>query len=435
MQFGLIGEKLGHSFSKQIHERIGGSYTLCELSREELGGFMKSRDFCGINVTIPYKKAVIPMLDEVSEEALGIGAVNTVVNRGGRLFGYNTDLFGLIELIKRVIGDSSKIKGKKALVLGTGGTSLTAVAALASLGAGKIVRVSRSTDKTGDRGISGNEGSTEGDPLCLTVSYSEAAISHTDACIIINCTPRGMYPGSFEEPCLDISSFEALVGVVDCIYNPLRTRLVLDARERGIPAEGGLYMLVAQAIKAHELFTGEELPEGLYEELYRALLSERENIVLAGMPSCGKSTVGMRLSQLLSRSFFDSDLEIVKKDGREITDIFSSDGEEYFRNIESAVISELSLSASGGVIATGGGAVLRAENVRRLKANGRLFFIDRELSKLTPTASRPLSSDIAALSDKYRTRYPIYSAVCDSRIDGNGSVDEVAELIIKEKRR
>ncbi len=411
MQYGLIGEKLGHSFSKEIHESIGGEYRLCELQADELCEFMSKRDFEGINVTIPYKQKVIPLLDELSQDAEEIGAVNTVVCRSGRLCGYNTDIDGLAGLIKRVIPIGCA-EGKKVLILGTGGTSLTAIAAARQLDFGEIVRVSR-VGKGDD-----------------TVSYSEAEEKHSDAAMIINCTPLGMYPSLYDEPRLDLSKFGGLIGVVDCVYNPLRTRLVLEAQGRGISAQGGLFMLVAQAVRAHELFAFERYDDELCDKIYRDMLLNRENIVLIGMPSCGKSSVGKRLAQLLSRSFVDTDEEIVRREGREITEIFSEKGEKYFRELESRVVSELSARAEGLIIATGGGAVLNPENVKMLKANGRLFFIDRSLELLTPTASRPLSSDADAMAEKYNVRYPIYSAVCDKRINGDGGVNEVAELIL-----
>ena len=409
MNYGLIGERLGHSFSKEIHEQLGGySYELVELKREELEDFFKKRDFRAINVTIPYKEAVMPFLDEIDEAALEIGSVNTVVKVGERLIGYNTDIYGISMLF---VHAGVAVRGKKAVLLGTGGTYRTSLAYLKKNGAREIISVSR----TARDGI---------------IDYRELYRSHTDAEVIINTTPVGMYPASDGCP-VEVDKFPRLEGVIDVIYNPLRTELVMNARERGVRAEGGLYMLVAQAVRASELFLGTKYPEGRLETLYNAILSEKENIVLIGMPSSGKSTVGRVLAERLGRELIDTDEHIVATAGKDIPSIFAECGESGFRDVESASVSECA-KRSSTVLATGGGAVLREENLRALRRTGRIYFIDRPIEKLIATSDRPLSQTREALETRYSERYPIYTASADAHIDGSGTPAEVAELIIKE---
>ncbi len=406
MRYGLIGEKLGHSFSPLIHTELSGeSYELLEIPRGELESFIRSRDFLGINVTIPYKEAVIPYLDCIDPAAEAIGAVNTVVNRGGRLFGYNTDFYGLTALTSHI---GIELSGSVVAILGTGGTSKTARAVSRALGAKEILTVSRSA----------RDGA---------VTYEELHGMRERVNIIINTTPVGMYPNTECSP-LELSDFPALSGVVDAVYNPLRTRLVLSAQKRKIPAEGGLYMLAAQGVRASELFHETKYPKGTEDAIYKKLLHNLENAVLIGMPSSGKSSVGRALAELLSREFIDTDALISERSGMSIPEIFATFGEEHFRSLEREVIAEVS-KTSGGVIATGGGAVLCPSSVEALKANGRLFFLDRPIELLTPTSDRPLSRDRADIEKRYRERYPIYSSVCDERIDGSRSVSCAAELI------
>ncbi|MBQ4065594.1 MAG: shikimate dehydrogenase [Clostridia bacterium] len=409
MEYGLIGEKLGHSFSKEIHGKIGDyDYRLKELAPDALSAFLTEGDFKGINVTIPYKKDVIPYLYAISPEAEAIGAVNTVVNRAGKLYGYNTDYIGLKRLILRIT-KGQPLAGK-VLILGTGGTSLTANAVVKDMGATPVI-VSRS----------GKDGA---------ITYEEALRDHTDASFLINTTPVGMYPRD-DGMAVDPTAFPQLKGVADAVYNPLRTPLVRRAKGLGIPAEGGLYMLVAQAVAAYGFFFDTEADEALTDRIYCEVQTEKENIVLIGMPASGKSTVGKALAESLSRPFYDSDEEIVKEAGMPIPDFFAKCGEAAFRDLESRVIARLSSGLTGAVIATGGGAVLRSENVDRLKANGRLFWLDRSLEKLIPTSDRPLSSDREALTKRYEERYPIYRASCDVRIDGDGAVEDVAEAMLR----
>ena len=409
MKYGLIGEHLGHSYSCEIHGAIADyEYELKELRPDELDGFMRQRSFNAINVTIPYKQSVIPYLDEISDRARSIGAVNTVVNTGGRLYGDNTDFAGMAALAKRIGID---FKGKKVLILGTGGTSRTAHAVAESHGAATVLHVSR-------RG---------GDGL---ISYEDAAQKHSDAQIIINTTPVGMYPDTEKKP-IDISAFPVLEGVLDAIYHPLRTNLVLDAQERGIPASGGLYMLSAQAVYASAVFLGKEVDPALIDKAYNLVKADKQNIVLVGMPSCGKTTVGKIIAERTGKTFFDTDEAIVAEIGMTIADFFAQNGETAFRELESRVIAEAS-KKGGLVIATGGGAVLRPENVRAMRQNGAVVFIDRAPEKLITTDDRPLSSSRAALEKLYETRYDIYKNAADLHADGNGTPDEVAEAILKE---
>lgn len=409
MKYGLIGEKLGHSYSKPIHEALADyEYEIHEIAREDVPAFLAEREFKAINVTIPYKETVIPHLDCIDPAAERIGAVNTVVNRDGKLFGYNTDLYGMSELFRHAGIDP---KGKKAAVLGTGGTSKTAVACLTELGAREIVTVSR---RTGGG----------------AVSYDELYLSHKDVEIIVNTTPLGMYPNP-DGSAVDLSRLGCVFGVIDAVYNPLSTELILSARERGIKAEGGLYMLVAQAVYASEIFLGKKHPKGAAERIYKKIYTEKENVVLVGMPSSGKSTVGKIIAERLSRELLDTDTVIVQNEGTDIPSIFASHGEKYFRDAETAAVRECA-NASSLVIATGGGAILREENVRALRRSGRLYFIDRPLECLVPTADRPLSKSREAIEKIYRDRYPIYTSVCDVHIDGSGSAVEVAERIIEE---
>lgn len=403
LTYGCIGEHLPHSFSREIHEQIGGyAYALKELTPEELPLFMVARAFRGINVTIPYKQAVIPFLDDIDETARAIGAVNTVVNRNGKLFGYNTDLDGLTRLVRRTGLDLS---GKKVLVPGTGGTSRTASFAAEKLGAREILRVSRT----------GREGS---------LTYGDVLRNHTDAEIILNTTPCGMYPEPEAQP-LPLDPFTRLQGVVDVIYNPLRSRLVLDARSRGIPAEGGLYMLVAQAVRASEHFLDTVYPEDLADRIYERILRRKENVVLIGMPGSGKSAVGRILSEKTGKPLADTDRLIVEKAGKSIPDIFRENGEPAFRDLESEVVREVS-KQGGQVISTGGGAVLRPENVTALRQNGRLFWLDRNPDDLVPTDDRPLADTDAKMKQLYLEREPVYRAAADEVIHVNGTPEDTA---------
>lgn len=400
MKYGLIGEKLGHSFSKTVHSKIADyEYELCESAKNDLDSFMKSRDFCGINVTIPYKQSVIPYLDFISDEAKEIGAVNTVVNKNGKLYGYNTDFYGLKSLIEK---NDIEICGKTALILGSGGTSKTANAVLKSLGAKEIFTVSRN----------GGEG---------YITYKEAYSKNAQ--VIINTTPVGMYPKTNDQP-IKLDSFNNLEAVVDVVYNPLKTKLIIDAQSRGIKAAGGLYMLYAQAVKAAEIFCNKEIKADVFNEI----LKEKQNIVLIGMPSCGKTTLGKMLAKGFNKKFIDTDEEIIKKAAITIPEIFEKHGEEYFRNLESEVIKELSQNQSL-VIATGGGAILRRENIDLLKQNGKIIFIDRPLDLLITTFDRPLSRNRELLEERYFERYATYCFSCDVRINADGDINTNLERV------
>ena len=408
MKYGLIGERLGHSFSKIIHKRIADySYELCEIPREGLEKFILGRDFLGINVTIPYKESVIPLLDEIDEPARKIGAVNTVINKDGRLIGYNTDFYGIRDLFSRAGIEAS---GRKAAILGSGGTSKTARAVLSSLGASEILTVSRSK-KDG------------------AITYRELTESHSDIEILVNATPVGMYPDILACP-VDLANFSRLDGVIDPIYNPINTTLIQRAREMGIKAEGGLYMLVSQAVRSAELFLEAELPSSLTEQIYREIKREKENIVLIGMPGSGKSTVGRILAERLSRRLVDTDEIIKERIGMEIKEFFALHGEDSFREIESEVIKEIA-NRSSLVISTGGGAILREKNISNLKYNGKIFFIDRPIDMIVATESRPLSSDREALQRRYDERYEIYLGACDCHIDGSPDAMAVGEKIME----
>ncbi|MCH5170988.1 MAG: AAA family ATPase [Oscillospiraceae bacterium] len=409
MEYGCIGKKLPHSFSKIIHEKIGDySYELVELTEDELPDFMEKRDFKAINVTIPYKEAVIPYLYELSDTAKEIGAVNTVVNRDGKLYGYNTDFYGMTALIKK---NNIEFSGKKVAVLGTGGTSKTAAAVAKSLGAQTVIKVSRKT--------------AEG-----TVTYDELYENHSDTSIIINTTPVGMFPEIFASP-INVEKFSSLSGVIDAVYNPLETKLVADAKNKGIPAESGLYMLVGQAIRAYEIFMDKTADGNLLDNIFECVKSEKQNIVLIGMPGSGKTTIGQAVAKKLGRYLIDTDIEIKKEIKTEISDFFGEYGEEKFRDIETDVIKKIA-KLSGVVIATGGGAILRQENIEALKMNGVLYFLDRPLEQIVPTSDRPTASSIDALKKRYNERYGIYSSCADKRIVVTGIVEDAVTQIERE---
>ena len=406
MMYGLIGEHLGHSFSAEIHARLGREpYQLRELTPEEVPAFLTEGEFQAINVTIPYKQTVIPYLGEISETAAAIGAVNTIVRRGGELCGDNTDAAGLTMLLRRI---GAELSGKKVLILGTGGTSLTARYVASSLGAGSVIRVSRTAKDD-------------------AVTYEQAAREHADAQILINTTPCGMYP-RWEDIPADLGRFPALEAVADAVYNPLRTRLVLEARKRGIPAEGGLFMLTAQAVRAAELFRNTEYPADTAERIYREILREKENMVLIGMPGSGKSTVSAALQRMTGRPALDTDELIERRAFKSIPEIFRENGERAFRDLESEVIAEVS-GRGGQIIATGGGAVLREENVQALRRNGRLILLERPAEELTPTANRPLADTRAKMDRLWREREPVYRAAADCTVRMTGTPEETAREI------
>lgn len=409
-QYGCIGKKLTHSFSREIHAKLADyDYHLIELTEDEIAPFFAKKAFAAINVTIPYKQTVIPYLDFISPVAERIGAVNTIVNKNGKLHGYNTDYYGMKALIERLGIDPA---GKKILILGTGGTSKTARVLAADLGASRILIVSR-------RNMEG----------CIT--YEEAVRDHTDAQVIINTTPSGMYPNCEDKP-IDISHFSRLEGVIDAVYNPLRTNLVLDAQERGIRAEGGLYMLVMQAVVAVEYFLDTSIQKEVADRVFASVYAAKENIVLTGMPGSGKSTVG-KLLDLEGFTFIDTDAEIEKRCGCAIKDLIREKGEAYFRNLESEVIREVS-SSGCRILSTGGGAILREENVRALRHNGKLFFLNAALSRLQATDDRPLSDTEEKLKELYEHRLPIYQKTADIMVPDMATPLEEANHIISKRK-
>ena len=408
MKYGLIGEKLGHSFSKEVHNKLFDyDYELKEIPQNELDLFLKQRAFKAINVTIPYKEKVIPYLDFISDIAKEIGAVNTVVNKNGKLYGYNTDFLGLKSLIQK---SGISLNNKKVLILGSGGTSKTAFAVTNSLGAKEVLQISRNK-KDG------------------FITYEDIYINHTDAQILINTTPCGMYPNIDVSP-LDISAFKRVEGVVDAIYNPLRSKLVCDAQKRGIKAVGGLYMLISQAVFAAEKFLDTNIEPQKTDAVYKSILNQKQNIVLVGMPGSGKTTVGKLLAKKLQLEFLDTDDLITEKYGN-ITDIFKTKGEAVFRNYETEVIKQLS-AVAGKVIATGGGAVLRTQNTDLLKRNGRIYFLDRPLESICATPDRPLSSNREDLEKRFNERYDIYRNCADRHIISNGTETDTVNAVLED---
>lgn len=400
--YGLIGKKLGHSFSAIIHNKMGYDYELFELEETQVESFVCSRKLKGFNVTIPYKQTVMPYLDVIDSSAQAVGAVNTVVNNNGVLTGYNTDVYGMDYALT-----SSKIevKGKKVLVLGSGGTSLTAVALMKMKEAGQVVVVSRNG-------------------ICNYDNLYE----HFDSQIIINTTPVGMYPNNGES-LLDIDKFERLEGVFDAIYNPLKTKLLLDAQRRNIPCSNGLAMLVAQAKKARDLFFCSTIDNDIIEKIINQLTLEKINIVLIGMPSCGKSSIGKRIAELTKRPFVDSDAEIEKLCGKKISEIFNSDGEQTFRDKESKVLKDIT-KQGGQVIATGGGAILREDNIDALRQNGYVIYIKRDIELLSGEG-RPLSSSQDKIISLDKQRAPIYTKVKDYEINNNQDISIVADKLVE----
>lgn len=404
MVYGLLGRTLRHSYSPQIHALLGDyEYRLFEVEPQDLEAFLKKREFGGINVTIPYKKDVLPYLSGISDNAKRIGAVNTIiVKEDGGLYGDNTDYDGFLCLVQK---SGFQVKGKKALVLGTGGASLPISAVLSDLGAREVVFISRSGEN----------------------NYQNLS-RHADADFIVNTTPVGTYPNNLKAP-LSLSEFPNLSGVLDIVYNPQKTKLILDAERLGIPAYSGLLMLVAQGKRAAELFLGHDIPDSETDRIFKKLSTEMQNIVLVGMPGCGKTTVGKALAEQLNRPFFDADEEILKRTGKSAEAWIEACGEAVFRQKETEVLESL-CKQSGTVIATGGGAVTVPENADILRQNSIVFFINRDVSAL-PVEGRPLSK-ATALSEMYEVRLPMYRSVCDYEIAADGSVEAVVRRILEE---
>ena len=403
LKCGLLGEKLGHSYSPQIHSMLADyEYKLFEKSPEELEDFLKSGEFDGLNVTIPYKKSVMPYCAELSPTAAQIGSVNTIVRRSdGSLYGDNTDAFGFENLI---VHNGIEVKGKKALVLGTGGASVTAQAVLKNLGASEVVVISRKGED----------------------NY-ENIVKHADAEIIANTTPVGMYPNN-GKAAVDLAQFPKLSGVLDVVYNPARTALLLQAEKLGIPCAGGLYMLVSQAKRSCELFTGKSIPDSEIDRIERVLSHQMQNIVIIGMPGSGKTAVSTMLAERLGRKIFDTDTIVSEKAGMTIPEIFAAQGEAGFRKLETEATAEVG-KLSGNIISTGGGVVTVADNYELLHQNGVIVWIERDTNKLARDG-RPisLSSD---LNELYAARLPLYERFADIKADNNGDINDTVNAIME----
>lgn len=400
MQCGLLGQKLGHSYSPQIHAQLADyDYVLYEKEPAQLESFLKNGSFRGLNVTIPYKKTVIAYLDELSPIARRLGAVNTIVRRpDGSLIGHNTDYFGFRSMVEK---SGLCVSGKKVLVLGSGGASNTAVAVMRELGASVIV-ISRSGEN----------------------NYTNLHL-HADAAVIVNATPVGMYPNTGVSP-IDLALFPALEGVLDVIYNPARTQLLLDAEKRGLVTMNGLWMLVSQARESAEWFSGAQIPKEKIGQIHHQLRLQMENIILIGMPGCGKTTAGTALAQRMGKRFVDADTALEERVGRKIADIIPQDGETAFRVMETDTLAQLG-KQSGLVIATGGGCVTQARNYPLLRQNGAILWLKRAL-ELLPTDGRPLSQT-QKLQDMYAAREPLYRQFADCCIDNNGTLENTLAQI------
>ena len=406
MRRGLIGEHLGHSYSQRIHETLGGyPYELIEVAPQDLDAWMKNKDFAALNVTIPYKKAVIPYLEELDERARRIGAVNTIVNDHGRLIGKNTDYYGCRFMLEQA---GIEIQDRKVILLGNGGAAQAVQAVLEDLGAAAIVKVKRN-------------------PSPETLTYEEAYRDHSGAQVIVNTSPVGMFPAQEGIP-VELDRFPQLESVADVIYNPHRTRLIVEAQKRGCRTATGLSMLTAQAAEAIEAFIGKPVAPKSILRMTAELAREKMNLVLIGMPGCGKSTIAQKLAEISGRPAVDIDQRIVERIGMPIRDFFAQQGEARFRQIEAEILAEVTLQ-TGQIIATGGGIVKDWENVRRLRQSGKVYFLDRSLDQLETDPSRPLSSSREALRQLYDQRIDLYRAACDQQIENNGSADETARRL------
>ena len=403
-KFCLIGKTLKHSYSPTIHAFFGDyNYSLKEVAENNLQDFVSGKEFFGYNVTIPYKKDIIKYLDDVQDVAREIGAVNTVVNKGGKLIGYNTDFYGMNYALARA---GISLNGKKVMILGSGGTSQTALAVAKHGGAKEIIVLSRSGEN----------------------NYQNYH-AHSDAQIVINTTPVGMFPNNYES-LIDLTKLPNVEGVFDAVYNPSLTCLLMQAKQKGIKYSNGLPMLVAQAKQASEYFTGKLQTEQKIEQIITRIEKGVENIVLIGMSGCGKSTIGKMLADKLGREFVDTDAEIVKKDGRDIPKIFKENGEQYFRELEKSVLKQVG-ALSGKVIATGGGVVENKENYFALKQNAKIFYLKREVEFLD-RKNRPLSTDLSAVKTLFESRKEKYLDFADCVIDNNQEIQKTVGEILKD---
>lgn len=408
MEYGLIGEHLKHSFSKEIHEYIAGyDYELKEIAPFELSSFLINKDFKAINVTIPYKELVIPYLDFISEEAREVGAINVIVNKENKLYGYNTDVSGFIYLVKK---SNIEIKNKNVLILGDGGASKAIKVAIKKLEAKNIFIASRKNKDD-------------------TISYDDI-YKINDINVVINTTPVGMYPHEDDELLIDLSRFKKIESVIDIIYNPLKTRLIIKAEELGLKVGQGLYMLVGQAYEAIQIFLDKKIDINYLEKTYQKIKKEKSNIVLIGMPSSGKSQIASLLKERLNLEVVDIDSEIIKIINMPIKEYFSRFGEEKFRELEHQIILE-NYQKTPLIISTGGGVIKNKDNIDLLKHNGTIFFLNRDIDKLFASDDRPLSSNFDDLNKLYLERIDLYKKYCDYEIDNNKDISRAVEEIIK----
>ena len=413
MKFGLLGKSLKHSYSGDIHRMLSdNSYEMFERDNEELERFFKDREFKGINVTLPYKEEVIKHLDAIDDEAKSIGAVNTIVNNDGQLKGYNTDAFGFEKMLWFHKID---VKNKKVLILGSGGTSKTVKHVLLKLGAKEIYIVSRTPNKG-------------------QLSYA-GAIEKFETQVIVNTTPYGMYPEYKDETLIDVNKFPYLEAVVDVIYRPYRTNLLIDAKLKGCKTASGLYMLVAQAIRASELFLDRVYESKIYRQVYFELLRKTTNIVLIGMPSTGKTTAARNLSKSLNMVYYDTDLEIINEAKLTTKEIFAQYGEEHFRDLETNKIKEL-MKQTGIIISTGGGAIMKEENRYAILRNGYVIYLNRNISLLKQNKrslkNRPLLQTADAFDELYKKRSAIYKICCDLEYCNNSTQWNTLNYLLKQ---
>lgn len=398
--YGLLGKKLKHSFSPYIHNKLGNKeYTLIEKTESEAIEFLKEKKFKGLNITIPYKELAKNLCDFLSPEAEKIGAVNTIKNIDGKLYGYNTDYFGLKKTLENL---NCNIEEKKILILGNGATTKTTKVVLKDLGVENIVVASR------------------------TGEYSFNDYHYFgDSNIIINCTPVGMYPNNLES-LVQINKFSNLEYVVDLIYNPIKSKLLLDSMENNVKCYNGLDMLVNQAIKSSEIFFDIDYDKKIGAKIVNEINSNEHNIVLIGMPGSGKTTVAKKLSQSTLKTLVDTDIIIEKRENKRIGDIFIEFGEEYFRELEKNIISEVG-KEHNQVIATGGGSILKKENYNALKQNSIIFYIRRDIEKLE--LGRPVAKTLEDLRNLYNNRKALYEKYADYIIENN-NIEEVVNQIL-----
>ena len=407
MKYGLIGQKLGHSFSKEIHESLANyQYELKELEKDQLDLFLKEKNFNAVNVTIPYKETVIKYLDELDISAKNVKAVNTIVNKDGKLIGYNTDYMGLLTSINKA---NIIIKNKKVLIIGSGGASLACEAVAKTLESKEIIKCNRNK-KDG------------------VISFDELD-NYLDIEVIFNATPVGMYPNN-DESFDFISKFKKLESYIDCIYNPLQTKMSLMLQKQNVKTIGGLYMLVAQAYYAVEIFLNQKLNLKLMDKTYRKIVKTKDNVILIGMPSSGKTKIAGILKHYLNKEVIDLDVKLEEEVGMSIKDYIEQFGEESFRNKESLIVEKYA-KLNNQIISTGGGVILNYHNIELLKQNGKIYFINRKLELLTPTISRPLSNNTESLTKLYNERIDKYMDYADYIIDNNTNIDEAVKHILE----